>query len=138
MGAADRLQLGGLPFAQSDDQTGALPQTHRHREVVAVVVRDEALLEVVRRQAQLTQRVVERPLRDLDLPPAVDEGVPVLAEDGVDVDRLEPVHRQGKGDPVHPGGDLFGSRGGPVMGRALSHVPESSTDEGRGGRPTPT
>ena len=63
----------------------------------------------------VAQAAVEQVARDRDRPAAVDEGEAVVGLDDVDVDRLEPVHRQRQRDPVDALGDLPGALGGPVL-----------------------
>ncbi len=93
-----------------------------HREVVAVDVGDQEPADVAEPRPDRAQAPVQQLARLRDRPAAVDQdGQPVVGADDVDVDRLEPVHRQRQRDPMDALGDRPGALDGPVLARVGRH-----------------
>ena len=82
--------------------------------MVAVHVGDQEPADVAHAVPQLLQRGLEDLARLRDGPAAVDQDEPVAGLDDVDVDRAQAVHRQRQRESVDAGGDLVGTRLGPL------------------------
>ncbi len=88
------LQRRLLAETERDLRAVLVTQDGGQREVVAVHVGDQEPADVAEAVADLLQAAVEQLARLGDRPAAVDQGQPVRRLDDVDVDRLQPVHRQ--------------------------------------------
>jgi hypothetical protein len=105
----ERRQSAALALPQADLDAEATPQRDRLGVVVPVRVRDQGPRDVAGPEADRTQSALQRLLRRLQCPPAVDEAQTTYVLGDVGVDGLEPVHGQRQGDPVHACGDLEGT-----------------------------
>ena len=116
-----RRYVSALALAQRDDVAEGLPQLHREGVMIDVDVGDEEVPDVTQLVTDLPQPLGESlPGRDQG-DAGVDEVDSLVVGDRVDVDRLEPVHRQRERDPVHATTEILDSRLGPGVPVSRGH-----------------